>query len=122
MGGRGGRVRMVRRMCGANEWGLSDHRPKCMRVSVCTRRWRTVTEDRGVPRVIHEKLSEESVREEFERETRERMEGLEWEGERDEWGKLAEVLLGAASEVCGVRQGRANNPWMVGREEECSVV
>ena len=116
------RVRMVRRMCGANEWGLSDHRPKCMRVRVCTRRWRTVTEERGVPRVIHEKLSEESVREEFERETRERMEGLEWEGERDEWGKLAEVLLGAASEVCGVRQGRANNPWMVGREEELEAL
>ena len=116
------RVRMVRRMCGANEWGLSDHRPKCMRVRVCTRRWRTVREERGVPLVIHEKLSEESVREEFVRETRERMEGLDWEEESDEWGKLAEVMLGAASEVCGVRRGRANNPWMVGREEEVEAL
>ena len=24
------RVSMVRKMCGASEWGLSDHRPKCI--------------------------------------------------------------------------------------------
>ena len=113
---------MVRRMCGANEWGLSDHRPKCMRVRVCKKRWRAVREEKGVPRVMHEKLSEESVREQFERKTREKMEGVELEGESDEWGKLAEVMLDAAIEVCGVRRGRANNPWMVGREVELEAL
>ena len=116
------RVSMVRRMCGANEWGLSDHRPKCLRVRVCKKRWRAVREERRVPRVMHERMSDERVRSEYERVTRERMEGLEWEGERDEWGKLAEAMVGAASEVCGEGSGRASNPWMVGREEELEAL
>ena len=116
------RTSMVRRMCGASEWGLSDHRPKCMRVRVCKTRWRAVREERRVPRVMHERLGDEGVREEYERKTRERMMNLLWEGESDEWGKLAEVMVGAASEACGEGSGRASNPWMVGREEELQAL
>ena len=116
------RMGMVRRMCGASEWGLSDHRPKCLRVRVCTRKWRTVRDEKRVPRVMHERMNDESVREEYERVTGERMEGLEWEGESDEWGKLAELMVGAAKEVCGEVRGRASNPWMVGREEELEAL
>ena len=116
------RVGMVKRMCGASEWGLSDHRPKCLRVRVCKKKWRTVREEKRVPRVMHERMSDERVRAEYERKTREKMEDLEWEGESDEWGKLAEVMVGAASEVCGEGRGRASNPWMVGKEEELEVL
>ena len=116
------RVGLVRRMCGASEWGLSDHRPKCMRVRVCTKRWRTVREEKRVPRVMHERMNDERVREEYERQTNARMKGLEWEGESDEWGKLAEVMVEAAREVCGEGRGRASNPWMVGREEELGAL
>ena len=85
------RAGLVRRMCGASEWGLSDHRPKCVRVRVCTRKWRAVAtnEETRVPRVMHERMSDERVREAYERKTCEKMESLEWEGVDDEWGKLA---------------------------------
>ena len=116
------RVGLVRRMCGASEWGLSDHRPKCVRVRVCTKRWRAVTEEKRVPRVMHERMSEDRVREAYERKTCEKMEGREWEGENDEWGKLAELMVAAAREVCGEGRGRASNPWMVGRDDELGVL
>ena len=77
------RVGMVTRMCSASEWGLSDHRTKCIRVKVCPKRWRAIGRERRVPRVVHERLSDETVREKFERETGDRMKGLEWEGEED---------------------------------------
>ena len=118
------RVGLVRRMCGASEWGLSDHRPKCLRVSVCTRKWRAVatSEETRVPRVMHERMSEDRVREVYERKTCEKMESVEWEGVIDEWGKLAEVMVAAASDVCGERRSRASNPWVVGRERELEAL
>ena len=68
--------------------------------------------------VMHERMSDERVREEYEVKTCEKMEDVNWEEERDEWSKLADVMVEAAREVCGEGRGRASNPWMVGREEE----
>ena len=68
------------------------------------------SEETRVPRVMHERMIEDRVREVYERKTCEKMESVEWEGVIDEWGKLAEVMVAAASEVCGERRGRASKP------------
>jgi len=48
---------MVKRIIGAREWGLSDHRPKCLRVRVCKKTWGAVRDEKREPRVMHERES-----------------------------------------------------------------
>ena len=79
-------------------------------------------EEKRVPRLTHDRMRDERVREECERMTSEKMEDLEWEGESDEWGNLAEVMVDTAKEVCGEERGRASNPLMVGREDELGAL
>ena len=66
---------------------------------VCKKKWGAVGEEKRVPRVMHERMRNDSVRAEYGRETREKIESVEWEGESDECVKLAKVMVSAASEV-----------------------
>ena len=45
---------------------------------VCERKWRVVKDEKKVPRVMHERMNDERVREEYESVTQERMEQAEW--------------------------------------------
>ena len=83
-----------------------------------------------VPRIEWEKLQVETVAEAFRDHMEVKMEAYEVErtqaageiGEMSGWAKFAEVVVGGAKEVCGVKKKSVENPWMVGREVEIGMM
>ena len=115
------RVGMVERMRTMSEWGLSDHRPKIMRVRRSVGRWRTGGgSGRATPNINWEVLQGEEKREEYRERTRMLWDECDWseEAEQGDWGKVSGILMSAAKNVCGVREKRGRNPWEIGREDE----
>ena len=116
------RVGMVVRMRTISEWGLSDHRPKVMRVKKGERRWRTggAGNGRAAPNINWEVLQGEEKKEEYKERTRRLWDEENWgeSAEQGDWGKVCGIMMRAAKEVCGVREKRVSNPWEIGREEE----
>ena len=112
------RHRMIERMKTLSEWGLSDHRPKLVRVRKNVKKWRmSGTNERRVPKIKWEVLQDESKREEYEDRTRVLLNEGEWDESVNEWKKVSEVMVRAAKEVCGVREKGVTNPWVIGHEE-----
>ena len=113
------RHRMVKRMWTMDDGALSDHRPKCMKVKVRNKRWRTErTNENRVPRIKWEVLKDEEKKMEYERRTSELVQE-EARGEmNEEWKKMTRVMIEAAKEVCGEVSRPVANPWTIGREEE----
>ena len=109
----------VRGMWTTDDGGLSDHRPKGMKVKVGRERWRAGEEKKGrTPRIRWEVLREMEKREEFERRTEQLEEGVQQGGLEEEWKKITGVVMKAAEEVCGIVRREVGNPWTVGHEEE----
>jgi hypothetical protein len=109
----------VRKMWTVNDGVLSDHRPKCMKLRVRSKKWRVEGGNaRRVPRIKWEVMKEEEKKREYERRTRELVQEESKEEVKDEWKKMTKVMMQAAREVCGVVTREVANPWTVGREEE----
>ena len=109
---------MIERMRTKSEWGLSDHRPKLVRVKKDVRKWRTSgRNERGVPKIKWEVLQDENKREEYMERTRVLMNECDEERNESEWKVVSEVMVRAAREVCGVREKGVSNPWVIGHEE-----
>ena len=109
---------MIERMRTMSEWGLSDHRPKCVRVRKEVRKWRmSGPSERRVPKIKWEALQEESKKEEYVERTRMLMNEGEWSENVGEWEKVSEVMVRAAKDVCGIREKGVLNPWVIGHEE-----
>ena len=112
---------MVERMRTMSEWGLSDHRPKLMRVRKAVKKWRRGGQsERRTPRINWELLQDDEKRERYEEKTRQLMEEGEWDEEVGprEWEKVSEVMVKAALAVCGRSERGVLNPWVIGHEEE----
>ena len=79
---------------------------------------------RRVPLIKWERLAVEDVAREYERRMEEVMRGDEEEVEEvcTGWMKLAEKVVEVAKGVCGIRERRVENPWMVGKEEETAAL
>ena len=112
---------MIERMRTSSEWGLSDHRPKLIRVRKDVKKWRlSGPNERSVPKIKWEVLQNGNKRDEYVERTR----ALLIEGEGDdsvsEWKKVSEVMVRAAKDVCGVREKGVSNPWVIGHEEHIS--
>ena len=124
------RRRHVRKIGTVDEASLSDHKPVRLRVDLKKRRWRVVREKKKVPKIRWERLQVDAVAEEYRelmevkmREYEEERRGNVGElGEMSGWPKFAEVVVEGAKEVCGVREKKVENPWMIGREEEVDVL
>ena len=115
------RHRMIGRMTTKSEWGLSDHRPKCMRVRKNVKKWRMSGRiERMVPKIKWEVLQEESKKEEYVERTRVLLDEGEWNESMGEWEKVSEVMIRAAKDVCGTREKGIANPWVIGHEESIS--
>ena len=114
------RHRLVKKMTTRNEGGLSDHRPKVVKIIVGGRRWRTEGGKEGKKSKIRwEVLKDTDKSIQYKERTREllaRMEENTREGQ--EWKDLAGVMVTAARQVCGETTRRVENPWMIGHEEE----
>lgn len=116
------RHKVVKSVSTVNITSLSDHKPVKMVLKRRGKRWRTGAARRRIPQIRWERLKTEEGREEYEEET-----GRRWERAVDEgrvredgtnWDTLTDVMVESAKEVCGVRERRIENPWMIGREEE----
>ena len=115
------RAWMVQKMRTMSEWGLSDHRPKVMRVRKSAGRWRTGGgSERAAPNINWEVLQGEEKREEYRERTKMLWDECDWseEAEQGDWGKVSGILMSAVKNVCGVREKRCRNPWEIGREDE----
>ena len=109
---------VIERMRTKSEWGLSDHRPKLVRVKKDVKKWRTSgRNERSVPKIKWEVLQDENKREEYKERTRVLMNECDEERNESEWKVVSEVMVRAAREVCGVREKGVSNPWVIGHEE-----
>ena len=116
---KGERHGMVERMRTMSEWGLSDHRPKLMRVRKAMKKWRASGQsERRTPRIKWEVLQDDGKKEEYKEKTRQLLEEGEWDERAGEWEKVSEVMVRAAKEVCGESERGVSNPWVIGHEEE----
>ena len=116
---KGERHGMVERMRTRSEWGLSDHRPKILRVRKAMKKWRASgRSERRTPKIKWEVLQDDGKKEEYEERTRQLMEEGEWDESVGEWEKVSEVMVRAAREVCGESDRGVSNPWVIGHEEE----
>ena len=106
------------------EMVLSDHKPKKMVVNVKKKKtWRRRFEKKRTPTVKWEKLRDEETQRRYATEVDRKMRELESREKSTEttgWVDVQEIVMGVASEVCGVSERKVENPWMVGREEEVS--
>ena len=41
----------------------------------------------------------------------------EWNERMGEWEKMSEVMIRAATDVCGTREKGISNSWVIGKEE-----
>ena len=115
------RHRMIGRMNTRSEWGLSDHRPKCMRVRKIVKKWRmSGRNERMVPKIKWEVLQDEEKKEEYVERTRVLLDEGDWNESMGEWEKMSEVMIRAAKDVCGMREKGIENPWVIGHEENIS--
>ena len=113
------RHNMVERMRTRSEWGLSDHRPKLIRLRKAVKKWRTSGQSgKRVPKIRWEVLQDERKKEEYAERTRQLMEEGEWDESVGEWEKVSEVMVRAAKQVCGESERGISNPWVIGNEEE----
>ena len=118
------RARVVRKMWTMDDGGLSDHRPKCMKVEVRRERWRRVIRNESVrraPRVRWEVLKDEEKKIEYERKTSElweREHERDAENRGEDWKQVSRVMMNAAVDVCGVVRKEVVSPWVIGHEEE----
>ena len=116
---KGERHGMVERMRTLSEWGLSDHRPKLLRVRKAIKRWRTSGPgEQRVPRIRWEMLQDEEKKEEYAERTRQLLEEDEGDERLGDWEKVSRVMVRAAKEVCGESERGVSNPWVIGHEEE----
>ena len=112
---------MIERMCTMSEWGLSDHRPKCVRMRKNVRKWRVSgANESRVPKIKWEVLQDENKREEYKERTRVLLSESESNERTGEWERVSEVMVRAAKDVCGVREKGVVNPWVIGHEESIS--
>ena len=108
------RHKRVKKVSTINVTSYSDHKPKMMVVRSKVKAWRSAGRRGRVGQIKWEVLNSREGRESFREATRER-----WEERRREegrWEKVAEVMRESAREVCGMRERRIENPWMVGHE------
>jgi exonuclease III len=116
------RHKKVKSMTTINITSLSDHKPVKMVLRRSGKKWRSGEARKRTPQIRWEKLKTDGGRAEFEAETRKRFEEATVEGkvaeEGTNWNTLTDVLVGSAKEVCGVRERKIENPWMVGKDEE----
>ena len=115
----GQRHRHARKMRTVAETALSDHKPKRLFVDVSKRKWRRAFQPRRVPRVNWESLRVEATQERYAVKAEEKIGEM---GERMEdstrWSEIAENLVEAAKEICGVKPNSVENEWLNGKEEE----
>ena len=109
---------MVERMRMMSEWGLSDHRPKLLRVRKAVKKWRRSGQSkRRVLKMKCEEMQDEGRKEEYAKRTRQLWEEGEWNESLGEWEKVREVMVGAAKEMRGGCEKETSNSWVIGHEE-----
>ena len=115
----GQRHRHARKMRTVAESTLSDHKPKKLVVDVSKKKWRRAFEPKRVPRIRWEALKVEETEKRFAETAERKMRGME-AGREDStrWSEIAENLVEAAKETCGVQPGSVENEWMRTKEAE----
>ena len=92
---------MIEKMRTLSEWGLSDHRPKCVSIRKDVRKWRmSGPNERKVPKIKWEVLQDENKRDEYAERTRVLLNESETNERMGEWERVSEVMVRAAKEVC----------------------
>ena len=117
------RPKYVVKLNTVGEAGLSDHKPKKLKIQMRQKKWRKMSQKR-TPRIQWENLRNEEVTRTFHRRMGEKMAEVvvpvPGSGKSTDWVPLAERVVEVAAEVCGLKQKSVENPWMVGKEEEAA--
>ena len=105
------------------EYTISDHKPKKLEIKHTKTKRRKQERTKRNTNIQHEKLKDEEAamnfRQKVEAETEKWIDERGWtEPEETWWGRLTDITTSAAREICGEREKKIENPWMIGRDDE----
>ena len=119
------RHKFVRKVCTIGEVTLSDHKPKKIKIELVNKKIYSNNKKPKVPKIQWEKLRQDDFAAAYKNKINLLLDEEEAEATetgQTKYGRLSKIVLTAAEEICGIEEKQIENPWMVGRDEEVTIM